>query len=220
MAGFCNDSTNTATPHGGTLTKPGKQEANSVFDYLHGQYGTEHAATNDAVNAYRNAANDPGWADAGNLARRTINGDFLNGSPQLDNAIASTRNAGNAEAANAAGRIREQYGQNGLGFGTAQQQAEQGAQAAATAQMNNAEAQTRLQNYQAERVNQQAAPAMLQTADSAPAQFLTSIPNAINQPQAQLAQLIGALYGKNQVVPGLYKDDSVLTQGFNHVGSL
>lgn len=220
MAGLCNDNTNTVTPHGGTLTKPGKQETAGIFDYLHGMYPQERAATQAAVNSDYAAANDPGWAASGNLARRTINGDFLNGSPQLDSALAATRNAGNAEAANAAGRVREQFAQNGLGWGTANQQAQQGAQTAATAAMNNTEAQTRLQNYQAERVNQQAAPAMLQAADAAPGTFLKDIPSAINQPQAQLAQLITALYGKNQVVPGLYKDDSVLTQGFNHVGSL
>lgn len=186
------------TQAGSSLTPAGWNERNQLFDYLHDSDATTHGATNDAVSAARGAAYDPAWAQIHDYGQRVLGGEYLDGSPTLDHAMSQMRSAASNEGANQAGRVREQFAQNGLGFGTANQQAQQSAQAAATGHANQVEAGARLQNYQTERGYQQAAPGYIEMADNAPVKYLSAIPGMINDPATQRAQMISSLYSRGQ----------------------
>lgn len=144
-------------------------------------------------------ANDPGWASARSMAGATARGDYLNGSPQLDTAIAKMRSANQAEGANAAANIRSQFERNGLNWSTANQQAQQAQQAGATAQSDAAEAAARLQNYQTERGYQMTAPGVLSEATSTPLNYLQLQDMAKLVPLSQMAQIIAGLAGQGQI---------------------
>jgi hypothetical protein len=177
---------------------PAQREA--IFNYLsQNAPGIQENAGRTADFATQ-AAQNPGYGAASDLALRTLHGDFLNGSPQLDKMVGSVRASNAAEGANAASRIRSQYESNGLPWSTANQQAQQGAQAAGTAKSDAMEAATRLADYQNERGLQQGGVNMLNQATSAPLNYMTAADMARLAPMSQIAQIIAGLAGGGQIM--------------------
>lgn len=172
---------------------------NSIFD----EFGNlsplfqQNAATQQGM--LQTAAANPGYGQAAGLAQNEIAGDYLNGSPQLDQAMAQMRAGSNASSANQDARIRSQFAQNGMSFGTANQEAQEANQAANNASANQAEAQARLQNYQTERGIQQQAPSMLDQSLSSPINYLAQIPNEYLGPLSQIAQVTSGLASGGQI---------------------
>ena len=167
------------------------------------------------------AAADPGWSGAADNARRAIAGEYLKGSPQLDAALARTRAAGTREAGNAAAGIREQFARNGLSYSTANQQAQQMAQAGATARVNDTETQARLANYQQERANQAQAPGQLKSALDAPIDYLSAQGTAPLVPLNAIGQLVAGLAGGGQLIkPDILSKESWSTSLSQGIGSL
>lgn len=167
------------------------------------------------------AAADPGWTGAADNARRSIAGDYLNGTPQLDAALARTRAAGTREAGNAAAGIRDQFARNGMAFSTANQQAQQGAQAAATARVNDTETQARLANYQQERAQQIQAPGQLKTVMDIPLDYLSAQGTAPLVPLNAIGQLVSGLAGGGQLIkPDILSERNWLDAGAQNIGSL
>lgn len=187
----------------------GIPQRNDIFgqmDYLRPVLNNN---SQQAATALQSAAANPGYKAATNLANNEIAGNYLNGSPQLDAAMAQMRAGANAGAADTNARIQSQFARNGMSFGTANQEAQQSNQAQTTAGANQAEAQARLQNYQTERANQNAAPAMLDQSLSSPINYLAAIPNEYLGPMSQMAQIVSGLSTGGQIV----QPDTMVTPG-------
>ena len=210
-------------PLGPTDSTGAHTQRSRIFDYLSStapQTATDATAFADRS---RVAANDPGFAEAQALARRTMAGEFLNGSPQLDAALAGVRSRANAETADTATRIRGGFARNGMQFSTANQQAQQSNQAATTARSNEVEASARLQNYLSERALQAAAPGALAAAHSAPLNYLSGISSAGLDPLSKQAAIVAALAGGGQIATpstAVYKDSGLVNQAFQAIGNL
>jgi hypothetical protein len=151
------------------------------------QAGQDYAAS------LKTAASNPGWGTAQTNAVENAAGNYLNGSPELNRALAQNQATASAGAADTAARARSMLASNGMGFGTAQQQAEQ----AATAQGNEAAANTNalayLQNYQAERGAQNNAGVQLSQSTAAPLSYLGSVGGAYTSGLTPAASLISGL---------------------------
>lgn len=190
-----------------------------VFNAIGAQIPAWMANADQSANLLGTAATDPGWEAAAKLARGEINGDYLNGSPALDNAMSSMRAASSATSANAAARARSQFAQNGMSFGTGNQEAEQNAAAGNTASANNAEAQARLQNYEAERGIQNQAPALLNSSLSSPINYLAQIPNQYLGPLSQITQIVSGLAGSGKTAqPDTLVQKSLYGQMMGDIG--
>lgn len=88
----------------------------------------------------------------GTVTQQTLAGKYLNSAPQLtanvDPMLAGVRARGQAEAADANANVRSSLSRAGMGFSTANQQAETANAAAATARSNETDAATRLNAQQ------------------------------------------------------------------------
>jgi hypothetical protein len=172
--------------------------------------------------AARTGARDPGWGDARTLAGSTIRGDYLNGSPQLNKAVGQMRSAAGREAGDAAANIRDQFSRNGMSFGTANQQAQQSAQAAATARANDTESAMRLDDYQQERQNQVNAVDMLGNATTIPVQLQQAADKAgMSELEylSQMAQIVQAMSGNGQLIkPDMVEEIGLGDQFMKAVG--
>lgn len=89
-----------------------------------------------------------GPAKMSDTSMRTLSGSFLNSAPQMrentDQMSAGIRQRANAEAADQSAGIKSQFNRAGMGFSTANQQAQQSAGAAERARANELDAATRL----------------------------------------------------------------------------
>ncbi len=169
------------------------QMREGIFNQIDETHPVTTASSHELAGRLAEASNDPGWADAQGNARATIRGDYLNGSPQLDAAMAATRRSQMNAAADSNARQGAQFARNGMTFSTANQQANQANNAAAAAAAGNTEAQARLANYTAERQNQIKGTEQLEAATAAPLNYLENIPNALLNPLATEASLISGL---------------------------
>lgn len=204
-------------PSGGPEMRAG------IYSALQQLYPGIAADTQGAVDALKSGATNPGYTGAAQLANDEINGKYLNGSPQLDTAVASMRNNAQAEAANTAANIKSQYARNGLSFSTPQTQALQSNQAAATASSNNSENQMRLANYQAERTNQNNAVQTLDDATGTPINYLSQVNAAKTQPLSSIAQMVSGLsggYSTSYQPQDITQNDGYLRSLTKDVGSL
>lgn len=212
---FCDNNQQTASTHrwqdplGPTAMGPGggskfsptgaPQLRSRIFDYLGSYLPQAEAAGNEFAGALKTAAGNPAWKQANDFATQTLAGRYLNGSPSLDRALAQNRASSLAEAANETARIKSGFAKNGMNFSTAAQQADQSAQAAATARANALNAQAYQQNYLAERANQNNAPGMLQLSTSAPLAYLSQVSGASTAPLSQIGNLVSGLSSGGQV---------------------
>lgn len=208
MAGFCDDSQsqkNTSKwidplgPRGARGTGA-PQMRDQLFGYLRSNQGAMNQAGQDFAGELKSAATDPGFRSAGNLARREIAGDYLGGSPELNRAMAYNRAASISSAADQDARIRSNYGRNGMAFSTGAQQAQQAGRAAANTAAEQTNAQAYLQNYLAERANQNNAVNALAAAKQAPLSYLSGVSNALISPLTQAGNLLSGLSSGGQVI--------------------
>ena len=198
-----------ADPLGPTSIGPGGQPQfsatgapqirSTLFNYLNQSLPSSVSAGNTYAGASQGAAANPGWATAAGNANQNAAGDYLAGSPQLDTALATQRGQTMADAANQDARIKSQFTQNGMGWSTGQQQAQEANNAAAGAQAANTSAQTYLQNYMNERANQNNAGTQLATATSQPLNYLSGVAGATQAPLAGAGNLISGLSSGGQV---------------------
>lgn len=201
----------------------GQRRRGQIMRNMFSHNGDINQATNAEIGGLNEAATNPGWQDAENLARSQISGDYLHGSPELDNAMASVRAAEGREFGDTAANLRDQYSRSGMSFGTGAQQAEQAARAAAEARASGTESAARLQNYQTERGIQQQSPEMLHSALSHPIDYLSQVGSAVTGPQTQLAQVVKGLWGNGQITPvpqDVVENPGILGQVFGTVGKL
>jgi hypothetical protein len=171
-----------------------------VFNYLSGAMPQMAQAGQDYAAALKGAASNAGWGQEAKLAQDTLAGKYLNGSPQLDRALATNRAAAQADAANQTARIRSGYGKNGMGFSTASQQADQSNRASANAQANQTNTQAYLQNYLAERGNQNNAGSMLAQAVGTPLNYMGGVSGAYASPLGQIGNILSALSSGGQSI--------------------
>jgi hypothetical protein len=163
----------------------------------------------------------PGWGQAQTLASNEMQGKYLNGSPELDNAMAQMRAGSNASTANTNAGIRSQFAQNGMSFGTGNQEAQMATQAANNASANNAEAQARLQNYQAERQLQSNAVNNYATATSTPLNYLAQDNTPYMTPLTDISQIVSGLSKGGTVNnPDTAVDKGFMSNLFGSVGSI
>lgn len=214
--GFCDSSQSTsappvwADPLGPTATgKRGRaiygtsgapQLRTGIFNAMQGYQPALSAASDAAASRLTSGVNAPAWGEAQGLATRNLSGAYLNGSPQLDRAMAENRAATMGAAADATARLKSQYGRAGMGWSTANQQAAQGAATTAAGEADRDAANTYLQNYQFERGNQNAAPGQYAQAAAAPFNYLSQGSSAILNPLQQQGNLLSALSSGGQVI--------------------
>lgn len=203
------------------------QMRSQIFNYL-GSVAPQLQKSGQAVASQLGSdAANPYFNTAQKNAESTIAGDYLNGSPELDRAMATQRAQTMASAADNAARIKSTDAKNGMAFSTGDQQALEANNAAANATAQNTSAQTYLQNYLAERGNQINGVNQLQTAQAAPLNYLSGQSGAITQPLNQEGNLLTSLSGGGQVfntgASGTYSPSlgSSILNGFSGVmGSL
>lgn len=175
------------------------QMRSQLFNYLGGYLPTTTQSGANYASALTSAASNPTWNTLQANAGKTAAGNYLAGSPQLDTAMANNRAATMASSANDNARIRSEFAKNGIGFSTANQQAEQANTAAAGATAQNTNAQTYLQNYLSERQNQQNAGNTLAQAQGTPLNYMSGISSAYTTPLSQAGNLLSALSSGGQV---------------------
>lgn len=204
-------------PSGGPEMRAG------IYNTIQQLYPGLGVNTQNSVNALRAAAANPGYADAAQLARDEINGKYLNGSPQLDAAINDTRTNAMREAQDQNARLRGQFEQNGMAFGTPQQQAQEASQGLQSSNANQAADAMRLANYQTERQNQDTAVNRLDQATGSPVNYLSQVNASELSPLSSIAQMVAGLSGGSST--SYQPQDIVNNQGYlrqltSTVGSL
>lgn len=192
-------------------------------DFNASAYPQLRALANNTLSATQAAAGNPGWGAAADMATKTIQGQYLKANPYLEKSLASsraaldtdlanTRTATTADLAGQNAELQSQYQRNGQTFSTANQQANQANTAATLARVaegeNSARAgltansdQARLQNYLAERENQQNAVGVLGQATSAPLNYLGQAQKTALEPYAAYSNMLTSTYGGQPATP-------------------
>lgn len=164
----------TAAADPGWSTVQGNARANAM-----GQYLTGGPYLTNILRQFSNSQS----SNLNPTYNRTVSGGFTNQAIPggVDKLVGAMRQRGSAEAADTGANIRSSFGRAGLGFGTANQQAEQSNRAAATARadeneaaIRNAERQLQAQNYMQERAYQNQAGMDAQNATRDDNRFSTS----------------------------------------------
>lgn len=199
----------------------GQQMRGSIYSLLSGLSPTLNQNSTNTANALGQAYSLPGWAQARDLATSEMAGKYLGGSPQLDAAMSAMRAASGAASANTNAGIRSNFAQNGMSFGTGNQEAQSANSAANNASANNAEAQARMQNYQAERQIQNNAVNTYGTATTTPLSYLAQQNEAYTQPLTEISQMIKGLSGGGTVAqPDTTVDKGLMSNLFGAIGSI
>lgn len=214
--GFCDSSQSTKAPpvwadplgpsslgRGGVAqygTSGAPQIRSGLFNQMQAMSPYTTGAATSLASRLPGDVNAPGWQAGTDLASRTMGGSYLNGSPQLDRAMAANRAGTLASAADQTARIQSQFGKSGMGWSTANQQAAQGNMAAAGAEAGRTNANTYAQNYAMERANQNAAPQAYAASKAAPFNYLSNATGAVNSPLSAQGNLLSALSSGGQVV--------------------
>lgn len=203
------------------LEGSGQNMRGSIYNQIAGLWPGLMQNSQRTAGALGRAAVAPGWGQGQQLAMDTMGGKYLNGSPQLDNAMAQMRAGANAATANTNAGVRSQFAQNGMSFGSGNQEAQMASEAANNASANNAEAQARLQNYQAERANQNNAINTYATATSTPLSYMGQENEAYLQPLSEIGQLVKGLSGGGTVSnPDTAVDKGLMGNLMGSIGSI
>lgn len=220
-------------------TTGGRELRERIFSHVPGLIDSGRAAANRTAWAARDGA--ASFAPVRDYGQRVLRGDYLNGSPQLDRALAASRAASDRGAQNAmadaranfAGQsagIQSQFARNGMSFGTANQQATEASRAALEASMARGEqdrlaqiaaqeSQARLQNYMSERAAQAQAPATIAMAAEKPFQMLSTIPDVEAGGLTPAAGLVSALAGGGQATTDSYYKPGVYDHALAGLGA-
>lgn len=181
-------------------TSGAPQLRTGLFNAMSGYSPQLNAAGGAAANTLASGMASPAWAEAQGLATRNLSGANLNGSPQLDKAMAENRAATLGAAADQNARTQSQFSKAGMGWSTANQQAAQAGTTAAAGTASRDASNTYLQNYQFERGNQNAAPGQFAQAAAAPFNYLSQGSSAVMSPLASQGNLLSALSSGGQVI--------------------
>jgi len=216
--------------HGNTGGRPLREQ---IFAQVPGLIESGQRAGAEAAAAARAGAGM--FRPVGDYANKVLSGAYLDGSPQLDRAMAATRAASDVGARNAMADARANYAgqvadtqsdfaRGGMTYGTANQQAAEANRAALEAglarqqqdriaQLAAVENQARLQNYMAERAAMNQAPAALAMAAEKPFQMLSTIPGLEAGGLAPSAGLVNSLAGGGSASTDSYYKPGV----FDHI---
>jgi hypothetical protein len=173
-----------------------------LFNYLDSATPGLQQAGQAAGQAAQTAAANPGYAAAAAQANQNIAGNYLAGSPQLSAAMNTNTAQQMAAAQNQNAKTASNYALNGMDFSTAHDQAAQANTGAAAASAGATNAQAFLQNYQAERTNQNNGAAQLNTATAAPLSYLNQVSSSETAPLQQIGNIISGLSSGGQVANG------------------
>jgi len=195
----------------------GPEQRAGIYSQISSLYPQAQQSSQQLVTGLKTASQDPGFAAGADQARKTINGGYLGGAPEFNQALSKFQ-AGTGKAVSAVKQgalassvdstadMRSRFGRAGLGFSTGNEQAAQATQAAGAARANELganiqqganqmEANARTQNYGQERMIQQQGTKQLQDANAAPLQYLSQIPSSLYAPSATQAQIVSGLSG-------------------------
>lgn len=219
----------------------GPEARAKIFGILDSLYPRATSASDRAASATEQAASNPLWGQAQGQVSKNLNGQYLNPSPALTNALAETRRANDTSlAATRAATLADMSGQqaatraasqrNGVSFGTGAQQAQDAQQAAVLGNLSRGEQSSKAsvaaneanqlaENYARERGYQTSASAMAPGLASGQASLLQSVPGQYYGPLTQSAEIVRGLAGGGQAVqptisrePGVY-DYALQTAG-------
>lgn len=188
-------------PYGTGVQPQGQTNADAISKASQDPFAQSQAiAQNTAATATQNAAS-PVYGAANGLYENEVQGDYLNGNPALTKQLQATQQQANQSAGNQVAQIKGADQRAGMQFSTADQEAQQGAQAQqnATAQETNAGAIN--QNYQNERQIQNQAPQLANQNQA----------NQLNMGQAGISALYSPLTAAANLNTGLYSGGSVAT---------
>jgi hypothetical protein len=155
---------------------------------------------NSAGMASSNAQN-PGYGTANGLYNSELQGNYLNGSPALSAQENSNQTQANRAAGDQAAQIKGSDARAGMSFSTADQQAQQGAEAQQNANAMNTNAQLIGNNYANERGIQ----------NQAGAQMNQHLANQLNMNQAGISALYSPLTAQANLNTGLWAGGQVST---------
>lgn len=182
-------------------SQQGQNTANQVSTDSQSAYSqAKNIADQSAAMASTNAQN-PGFGAANGLYNSEIQGNYLNGSPQLSSQLASNQTQANRAAGDQAAQIKGSDARAGMSFSTADQQAQENAQAQQGANAMNTNAQLIGSNYANERNIQ----------NQAPSQLNANMSNQLNQNQAGISALYSPLSAQASLNSGLYSGGQVAT---------
>lgn len=173
---------------------------NQLFNYLGGYLPSSTQAGQTYASALQSQANNPIWGQVASNASKNAAGDYLAGSPVLDRALAQQAGQARAAAAGSDARIRSQYAKNGMSFSTGNQQAQEANEGATNASINANNSNAYLQNYLAERQNQNNAGNQYASAAAAPLSYLGQVSGAYTQPLSQAGNLLSGLSSGGQTI--------------------
>lgn len=199
----------------------GQDMRTGIYNQIAGLFPGMMSNAQGASGAMGQAYALPGWGQAQQLASNEMQGNYLNGSPELDAAMAQMRAGSEAATANTNAGVRSQYAQNGMAFGTGNQEAEAANNAANNASANQAEAQAREQNYQAERQLQSNAVNNYATATTTPLNYLAQDNEPYMTPLTEISQIVSGLSKGGAVNnPDTAVDPGFMKDLFGSIGSI
>jgi hypothetical protein len=179
------------TPNTGAITS-----MNNIFDTLNS--GTLNSQATGASQNYANslnaAATNPLLAQGSNYLSNELAGGDLN-SPQVNNYANQAYNSIISQGANQNARTAANYANNGLGFSTAMNQAQQAGNAATANTAATTRAGILSNNYEQQRQLQQGAIGLSEGEVAQPATYLGQINNALYAPYNSQASLTTGLLG-------------------------
>jgi hypothetical protein len=204
-----------------TSSNGGQAQRNVIYDQMDTAQPMIQQSTADYVKALQSAATNPERTNEMDYEKSVLNGDYLNGSPALDNAMSQLRDASSRAIGDANAKTDASYAQNGMSFGTGNQEAQMANTALENSQTNQTEANARLQNYQTERGYQNSAPATIESLIQAPTTYLSAVPTAYTSELTNEANIVKSLSGGGSVAtPSTYQTSSGISQTGSGIGSL
>lgn len=181
------------TPNTGAITSMG-----NIFDALNN--GTVNSSavgsSQNYANALNSAATNPLLSQGSTYLSGELGGSDLS-SPTVNNYANQAYNSIISQGQNQNARTQANFANNGLGFSTAMQQAQQAGNAATANTAATTRAGILSQNYQQERQLQQGAVGLSEGEVAQPATYLGQINNALYAPYNSQASLTTGLLGNN-----------------------
>lgn len=179
------------TPDQGAITS-----RNNIFGTLNsgGLNSQAAGASQNYATTLNNAATNPLLSQGSAMLGNELSGADLN-SPTVKGYADQAYNSIIGQGANQNARTQANFANNGLGFSTAMQQAQQAGNAATANQAATTRAGILSNNYQQERQLQQGAVGLSEGEVAQPASYLSQINNALYAPYNSQAQLTTGLLG-------------------------
>lgn len=169
-------------------------------------------ASQSAAQSFLTAAQNPAYSQAQNLGMQTLRGDFLRGTPEFRQQLASLQAGAARRGADFASRLAQNYALRGASpTSTATAQALQAGQAAERAGANEQALNAILANQARERMLQYQAPEMIYKAAQMPGQLQATAAQQYLDPYRQLTGIVGMDRGPS----ALEKYNTIVSQKKN-----